>query len=111
VAQVGDRLSATTYIYANGGHGRSVVGGTATAGYRGTATAGYRGTATAGYSGTATAGDSGTATAGDSGIISVKWWDSSAGRYRVATGYIGEDGLRPGIAYRWESGKWIEAKP
>ena len=75
----GDRPGATQYIANNGGFGRQIAGGTATAGYSGTATAGYRGTATAGdrgtatvgYSGTATAGDSGTATAGDSGTATA----------------------------------------
>jgi hypothetical protein len=149
VVYCGDRLGATEYLAANGGHGRSIIGGISTAGYKGTATAGYKGTATAGDSGTATAGDkgtatagdngtatagdngtatagdngtatagdrgtatagdSGTATAGDNGTISVKWWDDSAHRYRVAIGYVGEGGLKAGVAYRWSYGKWIEA--
>ena len=67
----GDRSSAPLWIMAHDPLARSVVSGTATAGYRGTATAGYRGTATAGYSGTATAGDRGTATAGDSGTATA----------------------------------------
>ena len=74
--------------------------GTATAGVSGTATAGYSGTATAGYSGTATAGYSGTATAGYSGTVIIKWWDEDAERYRFAIGYIGEDGLKPGVRYK-----------
>ena len=65
-----------------------------------TATAGYKGTATAGDSGTATAGDSGTATAGNYGTIQIKWWDSNASRYRIATAYVGEDGIEAGTAYK-----------
>ncbi|WP_422932086.1 hypothetical protein [Singulisphaera sp. PoT] len=95
----GDRLGATTYLAENGGQGKAIVGGTATAGYRGTATAGYRGTATAGsygtatagYRGTATAGDSGTATAGDSGTATAgDSGTATAGSYGTATaGYRG----------------------
>ena len=68
---VGDRAGATEYLVRNGGHGRAIVGGTATAGDHGTATAGYRGTATAGYHGTATAGDGGAATAGARGTATA----------------------------------------
>ncbi|EPG5898781.1 hypothetical protein L4O12_003567 [Pseudomonas aeruginosa] len=82
--------------------------GTATAGYKGTATAGDEGTATAGYKGTATAGDWGTATAGDEGTatagkkgeIQIRYWDEKTERYRTVIGYIGEDGLEPGVAYK-----------
>src|SRR5690606_28682777 len=73
-------------------------GGTATAGDRGTATAGAFGTATAGDRGTATAGDFGTATAGEGGVIQLAWWDGT--RRRAAVGYVGEDGIRAGVAYR-----------
>ena len=107
---------------------QAVVGGDiATAGYRGTATAGYRGTATAGDSGTATAGDrgtatagdsgtatagySGTATAGDSGVISIQYWDSQALRFKVIIGYIGEGGLKPGVAYQLDANCQFVEKP
>ena len=72
--------------------------GNATAGYRGTATAGEGGTATAGNWGTATAGEGGTATAGEFGIIQIRYF--SNGRWRIKTGYIGEDGLKPNTPYR-----------
>ena len=74
------------------------VRGTATAGDGGTATAGARGTATAGDGGTATAGERGTATAGERGILSLRWWDWS--RYRIATFYVGENGVLPNVKYR-----------
>ena len=91
---------------------QAVVGGDiATAGYRGTATAGYRGTATAGDSGTATAGYSGTATAGDSGVISIQYWDSQALRFKVIIGYIGEGGLKPGVAYQLDANCQFVEKP
>ena len=50
--------------------------------------------------GTATAGDGGTATAGDGGTITIRRWDSTASRYRLVVGYIGEGGLLPEVAYR-----------
>ncbi|MFL5350844.1 MAG: hypothetical protein ACJ8AT_39245, partial [Hyalangium sp.] len=78
--------------------------GTATAGDSGTATAGDSGTATAGDSGTATAGYRGTATAGDSGTVQIRWWDGAVERWRIVTGYIGEDGLEPGVKYRLDAG-------
>lgn len=120
VVYCGDQLGATSYI-AERAPGRAVIGGTATAGYRGTATAGYGGTATAGDGGTATAGDRGTATAGDYGTatagdrgtatagvcgqIRIEYYKN--GRYRLAVGYVGEDGLLPNVAYRVENGKFV----
>ncbi len=91
---------------------QAVVGGDiATAGDSGTATAGYRGTATAGDSGTATAGYSGTATAGDRGVISIQYWDSKAERSKVMIGYIGEGGLKPGVAYQLDENCQFVEKP
>jgi hypothetical protein len=127
-ATAGDRGTATagyggTATAGYGGTATAGDGGTATAGYGGTATAGDRGTATAGYGGTATAGDGGTATAGDRGTatagyggtatagdlgtICIKHWDGS--RYRLAVGYVGEGGIKPGVAYRVCDGKLVEA--
>ena len=111
----GDRLEALALMaklgHLDAGHvgGTATAGdgGTATAGYSGTATAGDRGTATAGDGGTATAGDrgtatagvGGTATAGDRGTIQIKWWNDKAGRYRITTGYVGEDGIEANTKY------------
>ena len=101
VVHCGDRLSATADL-AERCPGRAIVGGTATAGDRGTATAG-------GY-GTATAGDRGTATAGVGGEIRIRWWDGS--RYRLAVGYVGEGGIRPGVPYRCDAaGRLVEVTP
>jgi hypothetical protein len=112
----GDRKGATEYVQARR-PGAAVCGATATAGYAGTATAGYagtatagdagtatagvRGTATAGVRGTATAGYAGTATAGDAGILVLRWWDGK--RYRIATFYVGEDGIEPNQPYKLDS--------
>ena len=113
-ATAGDRGTATA-----GDHGTATAGyrgtatagsnGTATAGYNGTATAGDYGTATAGDRGTATAGDHGTATAGDHGTICIRWWNQS--RFRLAVGYVGENGIKPNTPYRVVNGKLMEESP
>ena len=77
VVHCGDRLSATAYLAADPRAGlRAITGGTATAGDGGTATAGYRGT------------------------VVIRRWDREARRCRLVVGYIGENGLRAGVAYR-----------
>ena len=103
--EVGDNQSAIVGALGTataGRYGTATAGdyGTATAGDYGTATAGRSGTATAGRSGTATAGDYGTATAGENGEIRIRYWDDKSNRYRTKIGYIGECGLKPGVAYR-----------
>jgi hypothetical protein len=102
----GTRSAAAAEIVRLGATG-AVIGHTATAGDEGTATAGYRGTATAGDGGTATAGYRGTATAGDEGVIQIRHWDGS--RYRIITGYVGEDGIKPNTLYRCKGDKLVEA--
>jgi hypothetical protein len=106
-ATAGDGGTATA---GDGGTATAGDGGTATAGVNGTATAGVGGTATAGYRGTATAGYRGTATAGYSGLICIKYWDAEKERYRIAVGYVGEDGIKPGVKYRLDdNNKFVEA--
>ena len=121
-ATAGDSGTATAGVSGTataGDSGTATAGdsGTATAGDSGTATAGDRGTATAGDSGTATAGDRGTATAGDRGtaktgeigIIVCRWLDVSHERYRLAVGYVGEDGIKANTFYRTDdNGKLVE---
>lgn len=96
-----------------GNHGTATAGnhGTAKAGDAGTATAGNAGTATAGFRGTATAGYEGTATAGNAGIIILSYLDRAAMRRRIVTGYIGENGLEPGKAYRLNNKHEFEEAP
>ena len=106
VVHCGDQLSATQFL-SDAGITGAIVGAFLTAGYSGTATAGDRGTATAGDRGTATAGDWGTATAGDWGTVQVKWWDGK--RYRIATGYVGEGGIKANTPYRVVDDKLVEA--
>lgn len=63
-------------------------------------------TATARDGGTAIAGDGGSATAGDRGILQIRWHDNS--RYRIATAYVGEDGILPHTAYVLQNGKFVK---
>ena len=99
----------------DGGTSTSGDGGTSTSGYRGTstsgvggtATAGVGGTATAGVGGTATAGVGGTATAGVGGTIQIKWWDAKTERYRITTGYVGEDGIEANTKYHLVDTKFV----
>lgn len=55
-------------------------------------------------------GIGGEATAGKKGTIIIHWKDGD--RVRVAVGYIGEDGLLPNIAYRFDATvkKFVEAE-
>ena len=108
---VGRTASAGDHGTASAGYrGTASAGyrGTASAGDRGTASAGYRGTANAGDEGTASAGDGGTASAGDEGTLVIKYWDGD--RYRLAVGYVGEDGIKPNTPYRVENGRLVEVK-
>ena len=110
---VGTLASAATWLATQTGragvHFATVAvpgNGTASAGYGGTASAGYEGTATAGNGGTASAGDYGTASAGERGEIRIRYYDGT--RYRTAIGYVGEDGILAGGAYRVENGKFVK---
>ena len=96
VVHCGNRETAPKFISEHGGAGRAIVSGTATAGVRGTATAGY----------------SGTAKSGEIGIIVCRWWDEPKNRYRLAVGYVGEDGIKPNTFYRADTGgNLIEVTP
>ena len=55
--------------------------------------------------------DGGTATAGDGGTVIARFYDYKAERYRVAIGYVGEDGIKPNTKYRVDdAGKLVEAQ-
>ena len=62
----------------------------------------------AGDYGSAQAGFKGTARAGKGGTIQIQYWDKAAQRYRIKTGYIGENGLKPDTLYRLNSSKDFE---
>ena len=87
---VGTREAAVQWLVAKGCTG--VHFSTATAGDRGTATAGYGGTATAGMGGT---------------LILCRWDEK---RYKYSVAEVGENGIKPGIAYRLNAdGLFVEA--
>ena len=70
----------------------------------------YGGSTASGVGGEATAsGVGGKATAGEKGTIIIHWQDGD--RIKVAVGYIGEDGLLPNVAYRFDakSQRFVEA--
>ena len=79
----------------SGGDGATVSGGT-----HATVSGGYRATVSGGDGATTLAGHNGTAKAGDKGIVAVKWWDTKADRFRLAVGYVGEDGIEANVPYR-----------
>ena len=78
VVYCGDRKGATDYLATNGAADKPIVGGTATA------------------------GDGGTATAGYGGLLVLKYWDGTAERHRIATAYVGEDGIDSDTPYRYD---------
>ncbi len=118
VVHCGTRETATQYVAEHGGAGRAIVGVTLTGGYGSTLTGGDRSTLTGGYGSTLTGGDDSTLTGGDRSTLtggdrstlSIRWWDSRAERYRIAVGYVGEDGIEAGVAYRCDdAGKLVRA--
>lgn len=104
-ASVGDYGTASV-----GDHGTALAsyGGTASAGDHSSASAGAYGTASAGAYGTASVGVHGFASAGYGGEIRIRWNDGS--RYRLAVGYVGEDGIRANTPYKVIGGKLVEVK-
>ena len=121
VVHCGDRASATQYLYeraragtviqglvyaggnestVTGGNWSTVTGGnesTVTGGNESTVTGGYRSTVTGGDWSTVTGGDRSTVTGGDRSVLQISWWDGL--RKRIATAYVGEDGIEAGVKY------------
>ena len=98
----GSRAEAAAFIASHEPKAKSVaiIGAVNQVGDKDSVLVGALGTATAGDSGTATAGNYGTATAGDSGEIRIQYWDPRSERYRTKIGYVGEDGIKPGVKYQ-----------
>ena len=96
-------LTGGHYSTLTGGDGSTLTGGdgsTLTGGYRSTLTGGDRSTLTGGDGSTLTGGDRSTLTGGECSTLQVKWWDHVASRERIATAYVGEDGIEANTAYK-----------
>ena len=112
----GSRLEATAIVKARypdaaviGANVAVEDGRVAVVGDYGTATAGDKGTATAGDGGTATVGNGGTATAGRGGMLQIYYYDRN-NRRRIATTYVGENGIQPNVKYRLDgNANFVEA--
>ena len=113
VGMIADAAPGLPVVYAvrTGGDESTVTGGygaTVTGGYGATVTGGYGARVTGGDRSTVTGGDWSTVTGGDGSTLVVKWWDGF--RYRLAVGYVGEDGIEAGVAYRCDDqGRLVRA--
>jgi hypothetical protein len=107
VVHTGDQKSATDNITARGARG-PVVGCFRAGGNNSTVSGGYRSTVSGGDRSTVSGGDGSTVSGGDGSTLSVHLWD---GQYvRIAVAYVGENGIKPNVAYRVnERGEWEEA--
>ena len=95
VVYAGDRGGAVALgIERYGWDASRCMGGTSTSGDGGTSTSGYGGTSTSGYG----------------GALLIRWHDGK--RYRIATFYVGEDGIEENVAYRVnERGEAVRVEP
>ena len=89
------------------GGDRSILTGgydsTLTGGYGSTLTGGDRSTLTGGDCSTLTGGNDSTLTGGNYSTLQIKWWDHVASRGRIATAYVGEDGIEANTAYKLDA--------
>ena len=97
----GTSTSGVGGISTSGYNGTSTsgVGGISTSGDYGTSTSGYYGTSTSGVGGTSTSGVGGTSTSGYNGTLVIKYWDNNTLRIKLATAYVGENGILPNTPY------------
>ena len=113
VAVIGVRIDVGDGGSAMAGALSTLTGGdrsTLTGGYGATLTGGYGATLTGGYGATLTGGDGATLTGGDGAELRIRYWDSKADRWRTAVAYVGENGIKPGVAYRLnENHEFVEA--
>ena len=103
VAVIGARIDVGDGGSAMAGALSTLTGGdgsTLTGGYRSTLTGGDRSTLTGGDGSTLTGGDRSTLTGGDGAELRIRYWDAKADRWRTAIAYVGENGIKTGVAYR-----------
>ena len=109
---VGGRHDAATYLIAHEPRavGVAVIGARIDVGDRGNATAGALATLTGGYRATLTGGHDATLTGGDGAELRIRYWDSKADRRRTVVAYVGENGIKAGVAYQLnEKHEFVEA--
>ena len=107
-AALARRAETERWLVTEAGHVVSAgYGSTVTGGYGSTVTGGDCAKVTGGDYAKVTGGDRATVTGGDCAALVIRWWDVS--RYRLAVGYVGENGIEPGVAYRVEGGKLVRA--
>ena len=86
-----------------GGHRSSLTGGDES-----TLTGGNGSTLTGGNGSMLTGGDESTLTGGDCSILQISYYYN---RKRIATAYVGEDGILPNVPYKLDSNyKFVEVK-
>ena len=79
----------------SGGYGATLTGG-----YGATLTGGDGATLTGGDGATLTGGDRATLTGGDYAELRIRYLDAKCDRWRTAIAYVGENGIKAGVAYR-----------
>ena len=114
-------LTGGDYSTLTGGYGSTLTGGcgstltggdrsTLTGGDYSTLTGGRDSTLTGGYGSTLTGGYGSTLTGGYGSALQIKWWDAKNSRNRIATAYVGENGIKANIAYKLDgSHQFIKA--
>ena len=86
-----------------GGDYATLTGGryaTLTGGDYATLTGGDYATLTGGRCATLTGGAGATLTGGAGAELRIRYWDAKADRWRTAIAYVGENGIKTGVAYR-----------
>ena len=91
----GATLTGGGYATLTGGDGATLTGGDYA-----TLTGGDGTTLTGGDYATLTGGDYATLTGGDGAELRIRYWDAKADRWRTAIAYVGENGIKTGVAYR-----------
>ena len=127
VVHVSDEVSsAANYMYHHGGRecGRAIPFVTLTGGYRATLTGGYRATLTGGNGATLTGGNRATLTGGDwatltggdratltggNGAVFI-CRHHTADKIVLTTAVVGQEDIKPGVAYRVTDGKFVAVK-
>ena len=99
----GSTLTGGNYATLTGGNRSTLTGGnysTLTGGDGSTLTGGDGSTLTGGDGSTLTGGYGSTLTGGNYSTLQIKWWDHAAFRCRIATAYVGENGIEANTAYK-----------